>query len=186
MHHHKSIIQNIQPYTVVVSLFVALVATWVADWLRRKPTKTNIKFIKAKTFPQVEESLVMGRLVGKNYSNKKAVSVEAYIEAIEDNGVPRKDFLPVPLHWTHYQLNEELILKNICGNQYFYLDIFNFHTVFKYLKLCTPITGIGNYTNLKEGLTELTVRIYQASGQEFSKKIIIEWEKEKLPTIKIQ
>jgi len=136
--------------------------------------------------------LHVGRLVIKNNEQFAAKSVEAYLNAVEDNGKPRENFLPVPLHWTHGQLNasKSTTVRDIYPQQVVYLDIFNEIYDRQAAKNTVEFAiaaghGINDFSKLSLSESKLFVKIYQESGQVNQIALKIDWDGVDVPAMSI-
>ena len=182
------------------AVIIALLAPWVIHWLGRRPRRSNLIAKDSCLIKQVEnlgrgrvEQYYVGRLAIKNKKGGfKAVTVEAYIEEIKDNGKTRKNFLPLPLQWTHGHLNQNRSVRDIHPNQTVYLDIFDFHlnsnSLNEALISITVAAGgeVSNFSSIKAEKTELLIRLYQESGQVGKIFLKVIWERKKTPDGEIE
>ncbi|MGB8991979.1 MAG: hypothetical protein WCD80_07995 [Desulfobaccales bacterium] len=174
---------------VMFSLVIAVGVPFLVEHLRRKPRKSNLVIMNKSVNPQGDS--FVGRLIITNDSEERAVNVEAYIESIVYNDKPIKDYLPIPLRWTHGHVYNSEIRRDIFGKQTVYLDIFHYQEErgenipvieglnkedLYWFKLQSPITTL-EYCNLKSGKTKLHIKLYQESGQVREKDVEITWEK---------
>jgi len=122
-------------WTLVVALCIGIFSPIFTEWLTRRPKKSNLVVIKVITIIQENNNeiepkppLEVSRLVIENKGKHTARIVEAYIENISDNGEIRKNFIPMPLMWTHGQLFHDgwATSRDIYPNQTVYLDILNY------------------------------------------------------------
>lgn len=171
-------------FVTFLAILVAFGGYFLADYLRRKPNKSNLVIEGAKVFPQ--NGQYIGRLIIKNSSEFKADSVEANVEQVFDNGDSRKDFLPVPLWWTHNQFKKnDISQRSIYGNQTVYLDIFSYIQGSEF-RLQTPIKGVSTFDKIDRGETEIEIKLYQDSGQKpVIQKVKISWDGNNFPQINI-
>ena len=169
-------------FAVLASLFIALFVPWFSERLRRKPDKSNLMIMKAIITPH--DAAYMGRLEIKNESDKRANNVEAYVDKIIEDGKEKEDFTPIPLNWTYGKLDEIKIRRDILGNQTVYLDIFHYQPLNNDIKfhLSTDIR-VAAYRDLKQGKTDIKIKLYQESGQVVKITIIVNWEKGSIPEI---
>lgn len=120
------------------------------------------------------------RLVIRNEGNDTAENVQVDVIKIFDDGESRKNFLPMPLLWTHLGREE----RNILQKQTVYLDIVNWNTEGNSLSSLTFIPelatryggGIDDFRKLKSGKSRLELTFYKRGGKSFSKKIEIEFD----------
>lgn len=107
----------------------------------------------------------MVRLFFINEGNSTARDVEVYVTKIYDKGVLRKNFLPVPLPWTH----DGKTIRNFHPKQFGYLDFcwaINAFNIGDYPKLIL-IAGnnVHNYEDIYTDQTNFELTIFQKSGK---------------------
>ncbi len=176
-----------------MAVVVALITPWIVNWLSNKPKLSKIKAIGTRVVDQTNYdhdetlreayTLHVGRLVLKNEGEYTARSVEAYLERIVYEGEERKDFLPMPLSWTHGQLNKDgITVRDIYPNQAVYLDVFN-HFFNPYIvgdRETKFAVGTGeNFENLSyvnTGKSDVYIKFYQESGQVNTVHLISNWD----------
>lgn len=131
----------------------------------------------------VRRLLDVGRLIIKNEGRYKASGVEAYIENISSDGEARDNFIPVPLVWTHGQLNEQgPTVRDIYPNQTVYLDVFNHIYDPNYVGESTVELavaaghGIDSLSKMNAGVSKMLIRLYQESGQVNSVTLKTDWD----------
>jgi hypothetical protein len=168
----------VQLCAVLTALIIALFSPYIIERWKRKFKKSNIDVIDILEIHQ--NSKYNGRLIIKNNSKARALNVEAYVEYISDNGKLREGFLPVPLNWTHGHLTNSLNSRYINGYQTVHLDIYCFDSVNKKVLLQTPI-NIAQFNEIKNGKTELRIKLYQESGDVVPRKVIVTWDGQGLP-----
>ncbi len=190
---------------VIVSLVLALFIPWFSEWWRRRPKKTDLRFDEAPV-PSIIRAEIekgkagyyIGRLAIKNQSNNVAVSVEASVMSIIENGAPREGFLPRPLSWTYINNGTR---RDIHGNQVVYVDVIVYTPEdadilyptmprrIRRFHLATPVLGswekrFGMLSS--EKTTELVISVYQESGQVITTKAQIIWnDKDLAPELRI-
>jgi len=117
-----------------------------------------------------QAGMVVTRLLLKNEGSVSAREVEAYVEEIFDNGEKRESFIPVLLRWTHSHVREgSRYMRDIHAKQSCYLDVAELGAAaVGYKVVLRPdwaAREYGAYSRLKEGRTELVIRLYNASGR---------------------
>ena len=164
---------------VVVALGLGVFGPYIAEWWREKIEKSNLIVLGDEALITNQENfdpdnhLVPGqvlnvvRLAITNDANFKAKSVEANIEEIEWDSEKRKDFIPMPLLWTHRQS-----IRDIYPHQTVYLDILyirhNPELVGEQDILFAVATGqdIDNLSKFNPyGESKISIKLYQESGQ---------------------
>lgn len=170
---------------LIIPFISALIVVYIAHRLSRRPKKTNLVIKGASAYQQ--DTCYMGRLIIKNESNVRAVNVEAYVESVINNGNKINNYLPIPLRWTHSDLNKSksMVLRDVSGNQSVFLDIYYYgpyphpNESIK-LVIFSTLYEI-KYCDIKPGITDLYINLYQESGQVVPAKVTISWEEGKLP-----
>lgn len=158
--------------------------------MRKKQIKTDLRIIGMPLYNNQPDNSIVGRIIIKNKSIFKAEDVEANAEGLAINQKGRKNFLPCPLNWTHSQLfsvdGRYQPARNIHPRQSVYLDIYKYYKESNNLKLAT-IAGqdIEDFSSLKPGENNVTIRLYQESGQTLKIELTITWNGKSNPTIKI-
>lgn len=146
--------------------------------------------------PDAEEELVrllnVGRLILKNEGKYIAKSVEACIDRIRFDGEWRDNFFPMPLYWTHGQLNKNgPTVRDIYPNQTVYLDLFNHLYDPNYTGNNSVVfavaagQGIDDLWRTNLGESELFLKFYQESGQVDEVCVKIIWDGKSVPTVSI-
>lgn len=105
---------------LIASLTALFIAGGGGRFLSSLFYKPKLSVVAFRRFKQKDE-LAVWRILIKNEGNDTARDVQADIEKVYDEGRERKNFLTVPLQWTH--LNEEK--RDILLKQTVYLDIFD-------------------------------------------------------------
>lgn len=176
---------------VIVALFTI--------WLNSLPKKSKLMFrgvsiINQDSNPENFDNrklLDVGRLIIKNTGKYEAKSVEAYIEKVIDNGEVRKDFIPMPLHWTHGELNKTgPIIRNIYPNQTVYLDIYNHIFDPEYTGESSVVFAVAaglsvdTLSKMALGESEIIIKLYQESGQVDEIYVKTYWNGKGAPNLK--
>lgn len=185
-------------WAVVVALAIGIFSPPLTEWWRRRPEKSNLVIEGAVVTNQgdaasIEEPTIMalldvGRIIIRNGGRFKAKAVEAYIETIVDSGEIREDFFPMPLLWTHGQLNKDgPTVRDIYPNQTVYLDIFN-HMLNREMvgdRSVSLTVAAGNdvpaFSRGALGESVLLVKLYQESGQVTTARIKVVWNGREVP-----
>jgi len=153
--------------SIVALLIAGGIGRFIKPYLGIKP---ELEVLELNRFRQDHH---VWRLAIINNGRETAENVQVDVIKMYDNGVPRENFLPMPLPWTH--LNKEN--RDISPNQTVYLDVF-------YHKTNTPDDvhiatrfggGIDNFRKLKIGKTRLVLTFYEQSGKSFNKEIEVSW-----------
>lgn len=173
--------RGLPAYIAIFSLIIALTATWLADRLRRKANRSNLRIRGVYSITQL--GIGVSRLIITNESNHKAMLVEADVESILDGDTDRTNFLPVPLNWTHGQLTGTLVRRDIYGHQTVHLDVIEHNGPSLVLSTLIRAQGLEPFFELYAGKTELGLILYQESGQTLSCKVTVSWNGTDAPTI---
>lgn len=172
-------IKQEQPFSfwaqIIASFFVIITALIVAYLmpfmikLFQKPKLRPLKILKVlQTYQYIY------RLTIKNDSNFIAKNVEIDIEGItDDGGVPRENFIPAPLRWTH----RDDASRDVFPHQTAYLDICAVkREANKFITLAAPnIEAFPDMVILKSGTTNIKLRYYNENGQAEDIKIKVVW-----------
>lgn len=183
----------------VVALFMPLTVLWLSN----RTKKSKLVVIGSSVInqdPASEEAdkvrprlMNVGRVIIRNDGKYKASLVEAYIEKIIFDNEERVDFFPMPLFWTHGQLNKKYgpTVRDVYPNQTVYLDIFNHIYDDGYVGesivsfAVAAGTQIENLSRMNLGESEILVRLYQESGQVDEIRLKLKWDGKNAPTINI-
>ncbi|MCW1887973.1 MAG: hypothetical protein KIH67_000245 [Candidatus Moranbacteria bacterium] len=107
------------------ALVAAATALFIAGgggrWLLSLVYKPKLKIMGYQPFRQVGY-LKVWRMAIKNVGNEVAEDVQATTLKVFDDGEERRNFLPVPLRWTHFNQNQ--MKRDILPGQTVFLDIF--------------------------------------------------------------
>lgn len=190
-------------WAVVIALAIGILSPPLSEWWRRRPEKSNLVIEGVVVTNQGDEAMIaesepmalldVGRLIIKNKGLFKAKSVEAYIENITEDGELREDFVPMPLMWTHGQLNKDgPTIRDIYPNQTVYLDIFN-NMLDREMSADRSVLlavgaghGVPSLSQGALGESVLLLKLYQESGQVVQVKLKIAWNGRDVPTMSIQ
>lgn len=196
---------HISPYCEITwllgfgTIVVALGIPFLVEYLRRRPYKSNLVVkdvivINQDNDPENYEPKVLdvARIAIKNTARFKAKSVEAYIEKIVWDGEVRKDFIPMPLFWTHGQLSKSgPTVRDIYPNQTVLLDILQNILDPEYVGersvrfAVAAGQNIDTLSRVNLGESELLIKIYQESGQVNEMRLKIVWDTKSTPQVSI-
>ncbi|KKQ34862.1 MAG: hypothetical protein US50_C0034G0003 [Candidatus Nomurabacteria bacterium GW2011_GWB1_37_5] len=189
-----------QEFWTALAVIVALFTPWVVNWLNKRQEKSNLVFedisiVHQDSKPEednMRKLLDVGRLIITNKGKFKAKTVEAYMDKIISNNEVRTDFFPMPLVWTHGQLNKNgPTVRDIYPNQTVYLDIFNHIFDPEYVGDSSVLFavaddhGVDSLSKMELGESDIIIKFYQESGQ--VNQIIIKaiWDGKHVPKISI-
>lgn len=177
-------------FLTFIAVLVALVTPFIMHWLERRPKESALE-IGEKGFITLQvtkasnngnDRKTIGRVSIKNFGVHKAIAVQAFLEEVKNDGKIRGNFIPVPLCWTHQGLGGDgLSLRDIHPNQTVLLDIFYFEHPSSQqaegsLNFALAIgSGIENFAEIKSEKTELSLKLYQESGQVIPFRLLIKW-----------
>ncbi|MDR3571375.1 MAG: hypothetical protein P4L81_04220 [Candidatus Pacebacteria bacterium] len=187
-------------WAVVVALAIGILSPPLSEWWRRRPEKSDLVVQGVTVTPhrdpsEVDDSesmaiLHVGRVIIENKGAFTARSVEAYIESIIDSGDRREDFFPMPLLWTHGQLNKDgAAVRDIYPHQTVYLDIFNNMLDREMLadrSLRLAVAAGNDVAALSRGAlgeSVLVVKLYQESGQVTEIRLKTAWDGRDVPKL---
>jgi hypothetical protein len=162
--------------TAIGTIATSIIAVVLA--LRDYFYKPNMKLINNRENIQRSANVAQGhtRLEFINDGNGTGKNVNVYIEHIIDNDIPRPDFLPVPLSWTH----DGRYFRNFPPKEIWFLDLCRKENVnnnqFPHLVLAAG-EGVKNYEALYPGKTILQLKISDESGRIRRYKIVLIWQK---------
>ncbi len=191
-----------QEFWTASATLTALFVPLIIIWLSNKPKKSllvpkGLSIVNQDRADDDSEKnqrrlLNVGRLILENKGKYKAKSVEVYLEQIVSNGEVRKDFFPIPLKWTHGQLNKSgVTVRDVYPNQTVYLDIFNHiyddSFVGDHIVKFAVAAGndVVNLSRVATGESEVFIKIYQESGQVFPIHLKIDWDVRTVPKLSI-
>jgi len=188
---------------VLIALLVGIISPWLSEHFRRRPRKSELiavcPDIKRQHNNEDEDTgvtrklLHVGRIIIENQGKYTANSVEAYLDIVEDADGKRENFLPVPLIWTHGQLNggSSPTIRNIYPGQKVYLDVFNniYDNEFVGERIVTFAILAGNniteFSRLALLESKLAIKLYQESGQVNQINLKIDWNGVDVPEMSI-
>lgn len=189
-----------QEFWTAAATIVALFMPLLVIWLNNRPKKSNLVFegtsiVHQDSMPEeehVRKLLDVGRLIITNKGGNKARMVEAYIDKIISDGDEREDFFPMPIVWTHGQLNKNgPTIRDIYPNQTVYLDVFDYFLDPGYVGNSSVLFavaaghGVDNLSKMNSGESEILIKFYQESGQVDQVWINAHWNGKSVPEIKI-
>jgi len=188
-------------FWTAAAVFVALFMPLFILWWNSRPKKSKL-VIKGSSIvnqdiaedeneKQQRRLLNVGRIIISNEGKYIAKSVEAFIETIEWDDKEREDFFPMPLHWTHGQLNEKGPTKrDIYPNQTVFLDFFNH--IFDSYYVGDPVLfavaaglEVDNLSKMNIGTSFVKIKMYQESGQVLTFFVKAEWDGKTVPKISV-
>ncbi len=190
LYYEELIRSFIQQILTNIPSIVALTIAVFGESFRKKYIKKSRLVVERATVnvQGTHGDETVYRLLIKNKGIYRATDVEVDVESIHDNGRLRKNFLPVPLGWTHARAMGVTVTRSIHPMQSVYLDVCHYLTKkeLEWLKLCLKAGAeVQNYSNLNPGSSVLILRIYQDSGQTQTIKVRINWEQGNKPTMKL-
>lgn len=190
-----------QEFWTALAVIVALFIPWIASWLNNRPKKSKLVFkgtsiVNQDNNPDTKEELArllnVGRLIIKNEGKYIAKCVEANLDQIGFDDELRDDFLPIPLFWTHGQLNKNgPTIRDIYPNQTVYLDLIHHYYDPNYVGSNSVVfavaagQGIDNLWRMNLGESKLFIKLYQESGQVDNVCIKTLWDGKNAPTVSI-
>lgn len=165
-------------WAVITSFLLGIAAIFgrnIRNWLFRPKFEYFLKETEQKIN---NETRTMVRVSVRNTGKRAAASVTAMVTQIVDKRsskwTKRKDFIHMPLRWTH--LNFEP--RTIAANQEVYLDIGN-HYIFDEVsgfKLSTYITDEEKLYVISNNAL-ITVRLSEQQGFSSEFELILNWNK---------
>ncbi|MBI2621991.1 MAG: hypothetical protein HYW63_05110 [Candidatus Levybacteria bacterium] len=165
--------------TIIASLTALVIAIW-GRGLKRLGYKPKIEIVDLIQNNQ-NPSLDLWRLVIKNSGNDTAKKVQVdIVEVFDDGNKVRKNFLPIPLRWTHLDTESREILPN----QTVYLDLFEHINRGKditnlqfFLRFGSRYAQeIKDFCFLEEGDSKINLKIFQESGDSLEITIYAKWD----------
>jgi hypothetical protein len=103
--------------SIIASITALFLGLGGARWILSKLFKSSIEFVTIKKVDQPPTGSYW-RIVLINNGNDIAENVQVDVICMIENKLPRSNFLPVPLRWTHLNCDSRSILTN----QTVYLD----------------------------------------------------------------
>jgi hypothetical protein len=150
-------------FSTLAAVIVSLTIAVAGKSMKNLFYKSNIEYIDK--LQNIQTTQGHTRLLFKNMGNDTAREVEIYVTEIIDNGQKRADFLPVPLSWTHDGRSR----RNFHPNQFGYLDLCRLDDVsansLNPKLVLSAGAGVPNYEVITEGETEISLMMFQQSGQ---------------------
>lgn len=153
--------------SIVALLIAGGIGRFIKPYLGIKP---ELEVLELNRFLQAHH---VWRLAIVNNGRETAKNVQVDLVKMYDESVPRENFLPMPLPWTHTDKES----RDILPKQTVYLDVF-------YHKTNSPDDvhiatrfggGIDNFRKLKIGRSKLILTFYEQSGRSFSKEVEVSW-----------
>ena len=164
------IFEILQSFFQKEALVAAMTALFIAGgggrWLLSLVYRPRLKIVGYQPFRQVGY-LKVWRAAIKNVGNEVAEDVQATTLAVFDDGKQRRNFLPIPLRWTH--LNQGQVGRDILPGQTVYLDIFedipspqdSADTINHTVRFASEIgSDIPDFTHLYPNTTKFEVAIF--------------------------
>jgi hypothetical protein len=184
---YEFILDNLLEVLTLATIIVALVTPYITNHLSNKPKKSKLKLEKFDIVNQDNgDNYYMGRLIIKNEGKFIAKSVEPYLDNVKSSE-SKKYFFPVPLKWTHSELNSiNPSVRDIYPNQTVYLDLFYYEKNSEKAKFIIAAgKGLNDLETVSMGKNEISIVFYQESGQKDEFDLEIFWERtDKTPEIK--
>lgn len=127
------------------TLAAVIVALIIAIWgeYLRLPSKISIKAVKIVQNSQAyasENELIIYRLIIKNIGKILAKGVRCNLESIDEGNDgklhPRKNFISIPLNWTHFGVNRDIAIHEEA-----YLDVVQIkfgQDIEHFFRICWP------------------------------------------------
>lgn len=172
--------------SALITSIVALLIALFNEPIRKIWRITNLE-VKSVRENEQNNQTIYYRLVAKNTGNTTIRDAEIYIEKVIDDYTERKNFLPVPLRWTHSSAYMTAgVYRNIHPGQTVLLDFCEYIADKKLVKLFLSAGGeVNDYSIIKASRTKLFLNIYQESGQTSKAEVLIKWNKNKKPVVSI-
>src|SRR3989344_5155347 len=164
--------------TIIASITALGIAIW-GRWLRSLPFRPELKIVDLISRNQTP-SLNLWRLVIKNIGNDTAKNVQVdIIEVVDDGKKLRKNFLPLPLRWTH--LDKEC--RDILPDQTVYLDLFEhinrgpLGNIQHFVRFGTRYAQeIQHFCFLNPGKSKVKIKLFQENGVSFETTVDTDWD----------
>ncbi len=170
-----------QPYLIaIVSALIGLFGRWMYDYYFNL---SNLIFDKSVLGPVNQSGIDYYRMLLTNTGRGRARNVEAVVSKVATDDKARQNYLPSPLRWTHQP--NPVTVRNIQKNQPVYLDLVEFKQEGNkhILRLLSPqIMDLENLALLSKGRSEISLDLYQSSGQVVSVKVELSWDGKNPPT----
>ena len=173
--------------TLTASITALAIAIWgerLKNWGGYKPVIVLIDKFENTQENEAHQKQGHTRLVFENIGRGTAEEVEAYVTKIYDNNNERRNFLPVPLSWTH----DGRSVRNFHVNQFRYLDFCRIDNIED--KKFTPNlvlvagAGIPAYQKIEVSTNRIELTLFQKSQQKGKYEIDVEWEHD-YPWVKV-
>lgn len=162
----------------VLAVFVAVVFGLWGQTLKQAFYKSDMQLTDVHHNRQTSRGgLTQGHTRLKFLNNGRSVAedVIVYVESVNDNGVLRQDFLPVPLSWTH----DGRYWRNFAPQEIWYLDLCRKNNIIDHNDKPVLVLAAGQqvpvYEDIEEGDTSVVLKLSQKSGQIRNYKIDLRW-----------
>lgn len=198
MHNSMDPFYLTQGFWTFIAVVVALATPWIVKWLNERPKKSSLVFKNTSIIRQLSNNcgsarnlLNVGRIILTNEGKYKAKLVEVYIEEIISNNKKRENFFPIPLKWTHGELNQKgITVRDIYKNQTVYLDIFNYvyNGIYNNCSIELAVaTGLeyDDFSKIYKGESRILIKLYQESGQVNEVWLKLSWDGDSVPQLYI-
>lgn len=166
---------------------VALAIALFSEPLKNLWKKTDLTVQGILTNKQGNGNSIYYRISIINNGNYPARDVEAYIDNIYEDNKERKNFLPVPLRWTHARAYTRAgVYRDIHPNQSVLLDFCELVKDRNLLHLSLAAGGeVPEYSILHGGNTKMVLKMYQENGKTIIIKLKIDWQSGRNPTVSL-
>jgi len=167
-------------WTLTISSLIALISSLVALFIAggigsyikpRIGIKPELELLVLNRYIQASH---YWRLSIRNKGRETAKSVQIDVTKIIDEGKKRKNFIPVPLRWTHYNCESRDILPKQTVN----IDVLEHISKIgnEKVKLITNHGGgVDDFEVIKNGYSKITITVYLENGTSFTKMIEVSW-----------
>lgn len=176
-----------QPFYLEAEFIGAMIASVTAlgiaifnePFLNKFVRKSNLLVKDVTSHVQGDGELIVFRLLITNEGAYRARDVEVNVDQVFDGSTIRRNFLPVPLGWTHAHAAGISLTRDIHPNQSVYLDVCNYIKRDKDSVLRLSLKAgseIKDFSLLKAGSTKLVLKAYQDSGQTVEINLLVTWD----------
>jgi hypothetical protein len=196
----KDVVENLEPLQSLNDSFFhspefwgSIIASLTALFISIGGARYIKRFFKIKpelaviSFKRYTQNTYYWRIAIRNSGKEVARNVQVDVTSISDNGIKRKNFLSIPLRWTHLNCEN----RDILPNQIAYIDVIEHKTkpnskneVVKIISRCGG--GVDDFEILQPGKSRIILTFYEKSGISFSKEIHTSWTGENLLDGKIK
>lgn len=173
--------------TLTASIIALIIAIWgdrLKNWGGYRPNILLVDKFENIQENELQQKQGHTRLLFENKGKATAVEVEAYVTNIYDNNIPRRNFLPVPLSWTH----DGRSVRNFHVNQFRHLDFCrrdNTEDVNSIPNLVLAAgAGIPAYQKINIDTNKIELTLFQKSEEKGKYEINIQWE-QNYPWVKV-